>query len=429
MDANANGVADLDVNASTPGADAVSGSLFTGASGEFTLEALVNLPSLTAGNREIICMDTSGSPRPFQFRFTSGGLLELNNIAVSAVLAVGNENRNTSGEALAGLIDEVRISNVARTATDMIFDTNAPPLPPTINPQPENQFLGVGETLTIASHASGSTPLSYQWQKGSADVFSDIPEQTSETLSLPVTFEVEGDYRYIVSNSYGQATSDVARLTVGAVFSGLFPTGFDDAGIQLADNAVDPHYRLWASADPAYLGPNTIVPANVADYNANDAGSKWISPSATLGGVRGVYTYRTIFLIESADPSASTLNASVLSGGSLTVLLNGQPTGVANLTPPFPGPHRNVFSFTITTGFVAGTNTLDFMVDNQTSAVNAPAGNAITISGFDSVGTNVNNPSQITQVGAALVSNLKGITCSLRTRPWMGESNAERHPP
>jgi hypothetical protein len=413
MDANGNGVADLDISGASPGADAVSGSVFTGPNGEFTLEALVNFPSLTGGNREIIAMDNSGGARPvsisrhvrlvslssttsrsaaptlaspflppvpdafvpnqwFHVAMTYDGagtivfywtrldaartsatiLVTTNvpslNITANAVLTFGNENRNTSGEGLTGRIDEVRISNTARSAIDMVFDPSAPPIPPSINPQPEDQFLGVGETLLVVSHASGSVPLTYRWQYQGfpGGGFGDIAGQTGETLSIPVTFATAGYYRYIVSNAFGQATSAVATVTVGAIFSGLAPTGFDLDGTPLSEDAIDPHYTLWSSSDVNALGPNTIVPPNTLDYNANDAGSKWISPAVSLGGPRGVYTYRTTFLLDSTTPQGSTLTASILSGGSVTVLLNGQPTGVSNLNPAFPGPHRIAFSFT-----------------------------------------------------------------------------------
>ncbi len=165
-------------------------STIFGAGNVFTLDAMVNVPSITSGNRHIVSTDSNAgnADRGLQFRITGDGRLEFNYIGVNTssvfapipttgdhafvanewfhvalsydganasfywtrvnpsftaanpvgtpvaegvdlnddmLLVIGNEGRATgtpaSAEGLVGLIDEVRISNVVRTAGQFIF--------------------------------------------------------------------------------------------------------------------------------------------------------------------------------------------------------------------------------------------------------------------------------------------------------------------
>jgi hypothetical protein len=83
---------------------------------------------------------------------------------------------------------------------------------PTITTQPSDQTVTEGQTATFTVVATGTAPLSYQWQKGATN----ISGATSANYTTPAT--VLGDsgstYRVVVSNSVGNATSNSATLTV-----------------------------------------------------------------------------------------------------------------------------------------------------------------------------------------------------------------------
>src|SRR5262245_13149902 len=85
-----------------------------------------------------------------------------------------------------------------------------------------------------------------------------------------------------------------------ATIPGLYNTGVDNARVTLANSAVDPHYRLIQSADPASPGPNAIVvidtlfPIVSGPWLATSPQSKWIAPKADQSGgsSAGDYVYR-----------------------------------------------------------------------------------------------------------------------------------------
>jgi glucose/arabinose dehydrogenase len=88
---------------------------------------------------------------------------------------------------------------------------------PTITQQPANLTVAAGQQATFTVAASGSTPLSFQWQRGTTN----IAGATSPTLSFTAAAGDNGaTFRAVVTNAFGTATSNSATLTV----SGGAPT-------------------------------------------------------------------------------------------------------------------------------------------------------------------------------------------------------------
>ncbi len=85
---------------------------------------------------------------------------------------------------------------------------------PSILTQPANQTVTVGQTATFTVTAAGTTPLSYQWQKGATA----ITGATSASYTTPATTTTDSGSQYtvVVTNAVGSATSNAATLTVNA---------------------------------------------------------------------------------------------------------------------------------------------------------------------------------------------------------------------
>jgi glucose/arabinose dehydrogenase len=84
--------------------------------------------------------------------------------------------------------------------------------PPSITQQPANRTVPVGGTATFTVGASGSQPLSYQWQRNNGD----ITGATSASYTTPTVTLADNStmYRCRVTNAFGTATSNAAVLTV-----------------------------------------------------------------------------------------------------------------------------------------------------------------------------------------------------------------------
>ncbi len=249
-----------------------------------------------------------------------------------------------------------------------------PGIAPQIALQPQDVSGVVGDPANFDATATGTLPLGYQWMKDGAA----LAGQTNASLTLPAVATTDaGNYSVTVSNAWGVVVSRSAALrVVYRPIPGVFGTGVDPTGALLPDAAVDPHYVLTVSADPSYPGPAALVVSNVWPIQAgtwltNGPTSRWIAPNAdqrqdldpTQGNLPGLYTYETVVNLTGYDLSLVRLVGGwAVDNYGADILINGTSTsstnsaGFASLTP---------FTFTSTNGLVAGTNTVDFVVNNQ----------------------------------------------------------------
>ena len=110
----------------------------------------------------------------------------------------------------------VVVSNSAGSMTSnaAMLTVNAAAVAPSITTQPANQTVTVGQAATFTVVATGTAPLSYQWQKSGTA----ISGATSASYTTPATTSSDNGAKFVVvvSDSAGSATSNAATLTVSA---------------------------------------------------------------------------------------------------------------------------------------------------------------------------------------------------------------------
>ena len=126
---------------------------------------------------------------------------------------------------------------------------------PSITIHPVNQTVSVNQTATFTVAASGDTPLNYQWQRNGVNI-SGAPNSPSYTTPATTLADNGAQFRSIVSNAFGSATSNAATLTV--VTNQLPTASIDtpaagtrytfDQTISFSGSASDPDQTLPDSA-------------------------------------------------------------------------------------------------------------------------------------------------------------------------------------
>jgi Domain of unknown function (DUF4082)/Bacterial Ig domain/Putative Ig domain len=100
---------------------------------------------------------------------------------------------------------------------DVVFTNagvNPPPVAPSVTTQPAGASVTSPQTGTFSVAATGTTPMTYQWQKNGAA----ISGATSSNYTTPPTTSSDNGEQFsvVVSNAAGRVTSNLATLTVTA---------------------------------------------------------------------------------------------------------------------------------------------------------------------------------------------------------------------
>jgi immunoglobulin I-set domain protein len=138
--------------------------------------------------------------------------------ATAAIYTTPAAIPDNDGDAFAVIISNAA-GTVASSSARLSVTASAVAPAPAITSEPSDVSITAGQAATFSVVASGTAPLSYQWQKNGTA----ITGATAAGYTTPAgtTADSGATFAVVVSNSAGSATSRSARLTVGhAVTSG-----------------------------------------------------------------------------------------------------------------------------------------------------------------------------------------------------------------
>lgn len=159
----------------------------------------------------------------------------------------------------------------------------------------------------------------------------------------------------------------------------IFSTGTAADGSLLAGGSVDPHFTIIAS--PTGPGNAFVVSAAPGAWVAAGPG-QWLSTQANANFVSpiGTYTFRTTFDLTGFDLSTVAILGSISADDWVQIFLNGADTGITLAGFGQRGQFGQFQTFSLTSGFVSGINTIDFVVTNP--GIPHPGGGELSPTGL-----------------------------------------------
>jgi hypothetical protein len=165
--------------------------------------------TVTVGQTATFSVTATGTA-PFNYQWLK------NSQNISGATAAGYTTPATmAGDS--GAKFDVVVSNLAGSVLSAMatLTVNAASMGPTITAQPASESVTLGQTATFSVTATGTAPLTYQWQKNGGN----ISGATTASYTTPATTSADNGAKFdvIVSNTAGSQTSAMATLTMNLV--------------------------------------------------------------------------------------------------------------------------------------------------------------------------------------------------------------------
>jgi hypothetical protein len=302
-----------------------------------TVPVITNEPSSSSanpGDTITFLVEASGSPVPSYLWFKDGvALSDGNGISGSTTrtLTLSNLTLASSG------VYTVTVTNVAGA------DTSSPAtlavvensIAPTIQEQPADTTVKVGQEAVFRVAASGAPSPSYQWYFG-GDLLIDgsgIVGATTATLRItPTSAAQAGDYRVTVSNTAGTIESEFATLTVQVAPTIPAGSGPVSQAVNVGSNVTfsasatglpAPTFQ-WFKGETALDG-QTAASLALTNVTLDSAGDYSVVATNAAGNVRSAAATLTVYVPAQivTDPVGLTIGSG--SAFTLTVTATGTP--------------------------------------------------------------------------------------------------------
>ena len=272
--------------------------------------------------------------------------------ATTATLKFSNAQTNDNGTTF-----DVIITNSVGSVTSSIVVLTVTNVPPTITVQPTNQAAALGDNVTFVVTATGTPPLSYQWQMDGTNLMDDNGKFSGSLSNELTIFNVQltnsGTYTVVVTNIAGSLTSSNAVLTL---------------------TNVPPLITLQPTNQTAGVGLNVtfVVLAtgtSPLSYQWQLGGINLVDGGQFIGATSNILTISNVQLTNGGTYTVVVTNSvgSVTSSNAVLTLTNIPPTISLQPTNQTAGVGSNVTFVVLATGTspliyqwqVNGTNLMD----------------------------------------------------------------------